>query len=82
MTITQEQAINDLRRIAMNHVKIAAKLDGILQSIEREIENESPEWVALFIKSQQQYLQDYKKSLGEPLNGLEYDAWKKLLATF
>lgn len=79
MTDKQKEAFENLQRIAMDHVRIAAAIDRAIQEIKREMNNLTPDYARLLVKTEQQYVHDYKKAIGNDLNVREFEAWKDIL---
>ena len=49
MTDKQKEAFENLQRIAMDHVRIAAAIDRAIQEIKREMNNLTPDYARLLV---------------------------------
>ena len=81
MTKDQIIALENLQRVAMDHVRIAGAIDKAIQDIKLEMDIERPDYLKMLVKSHQNYLQDCKAAMGKDLNTRENEAWNDLLFT-
>lgn len=81
MTKDQIIALENLQRVAMDHVRIAGAIDDAIQAIKLEMDIERPDYLRMLVKKYWYYLQDRKAAMGEDLNTRENEAWKDLLFT-
>jgi len=79
MTKDQIIALENLQRVAMDHVRIAGAIDEAIQAIKLEMDIERPDYLELLVKTHQNYLQDRKAALGKDFDTRENEAWKDLL---
>lgn len=79
MTKDQIIALENLQRVAMDHVRIAGAIDEAIQAIKLEMDIERPDYLEILIKTHQNYLQDRKAALGKDFDTRENEAWKDLL---
>lgn len=79
MTKNQIIALENLQRVAMDHVRIAGAIDDAIQAIKLEMDIERPDYLELLVKTHQNYLQDRKAALGKDFDTRENEAWKDLL---
>lgn len=79
MTKDQIIALENLQRVAMDHVRIAGAIDDAIQAIKLEMDIEKPDYLEILVKTHQNYLQDRKAVLGKDFDTRENEAWKDLL---
>lgn len=79
MTKDQFIALENLQRVAMDHVRIAGAIDEAIQAIKLEMDIERPDYLEILVKTHQNYLQDRKAALGKDFDTRENEAWKDLL---
>ncbi len=79
MTKDQIIALENLQRVAMDHVRIAGAIDEAIQAIKLEMDIERPDYLEILVKTHQNYLQDRKAALGKDFDTRENEAWKDLL---
>ena len=80
-----KSAVEELRRIVMCLYRSAGNLDNILQSIELELDKSRSDslYTEMFCRSKRMYREDVAKTAGFiGLDGLEAEAWNKLLEAF
>lgn len=79
MTKDQIIALENLQRVAMDHVRIAGAIDDAIQAIKLEMDIERPDYLEILVKTHLNYLQDRKAALGKDFDTRENEAWKDLL---
>lgn len=79
MTKDRIIALENLQRVAMDHVRIAGAIDDAIQAIKLEMDIEKPDYLKILVKTHQNYLQDRKAAMGKDLNTRENEAWNDLL---
>ena len=79
MTKDQIIALENLQRVAMDHVRIAGAIDDAIQAIKLEMDIERPDYLEMLVRTHRNYLQDRKAALGKDFDTRENEAWKDLL---
>ena len=79
MTKDRIIALENLQRVAIDHVRIAGAIDDAIQAIKLEMDIEKPDYLKILVKTHQNYLQDRKAAMGKDLNTRENEAWNDLL---
>lgn len=80
-----KSAVEELRAIVMCLYRSAGNLDNILQSIELELDKSRSDslYTEMFCRSKRMHREDVAKAAGFiGLDGLEAEAWNKLLEAF
>lgn len=78
-----KSAVEELRSIVMCLYRSAGNLDNILQSVELELDKSRSDYTEMFCRSKRMYREDVSKAAGFiGLDGLEAEAWNKLLEAF